>query len=83
MDSMFTALNKYDEHKNRIPIRIYIEEYHSKKEETKATPLFPLFFYTIIGKLKSTSKPPYSLCFISIFPPCANMICLTMSSPKP
>lgn len=32
-----------------------------KKEEAKAMPLFPLSFYIVIGKLKSTSKPPYSL----------------------
>ena len=43
----------------------------------------PLSLYIVIGKLKSTSKPPYSLCFINIFPLCANMICLTMSKPKP
>lgn len=43
----------------------------------------PLSLYIVIGKLKSTSKPPYSLFFINIFPLCANMICLTMSKPKP
>ena len=43
----------------------------------------PLSLYIVISKLKSTSKPPYSLCFINIFPLCANMICLTMSKPKP
>ena len=32
-----------------------------KKEEAKAMPLFPLSFYIVIGKLKSTSKPPYAL----------------------
>lgn len=32
-----------------------------KKEEAKAMPSFPLSFYIVIGKLKSTSKPPYSL----------------------
>ena len=45
--------------------------------------LCSLLPYTDIGKLRATSKPPYSLCFISIFPLCTNMICLTMSSPKP